>query len=85
MSTASETNTEVRILDLLKTSGPQTSEEAGNALGMTAPGAQQHFARLKARGLVMDEARRQGRGRPRKYWQLTEDGHGRSARRGSTG
>jgi predicted ArsR family transcriptional regulator len=77
MSTVSETNTEVRILDLLKTSGPQTSEEAGNALGMTAPGAQQHFARLKARGLVVDEARRQGRGRPRKYWQLTEDGHGR--------
>ncbi|QDL91810.1 MarR family transcriptional regulator [Paroceanicella profunda] len=66
-----------RLLWLLKSAGPQTISDLGAALGMTAAGAQQHLARLEALGLVRAEARPRGRGRPRKFWHLTERGHGR--------
>jgi len=66
-----------RLLFLLKSRGPQTAGDAGAALGMTAPGAQQQLARLAAAGLVEAEDRKLPRGRPRRYWRLTAKGHGR--------
>lgn len=69
--------TEDRLLYLLKSRGPQTAADAGSALGITAPGAQQQLARLAASGLVAGEDRRQRRGRPKRYYGLTEAGHAR--------
>ena len=61
-----------RLLHLLKSRGPQTAGDAGAALGISAPGAQQHLARLAEAGLVETEDVRHGRGRPRRLWKLTE-------------
>ena len=44
---------------------------------MTTAGAQQHLAALRGKGFVELEEERQPRGRPLKYWRLTEKGHGR--------
>ena len=49
----------------------------GAALGMTAPGAQQNLAKLALSDLVSHADRRQARGRPKRYWSLTEKGHAR--------
>jgi predicted ArsR family transcriptional regulator len=66
-----------RILSQLKTRGPQTAAEVGSRFGMTSAGARQHLLKLESAGLVEPESRRHGRGRPRKYWRLTAQGHGR--------
>ena len=66
-----------RILFHLKGRGPQTALDIGIHLGMTAAGARQHLTKLEAFGLVAGENRRQARGRPKKYWRLTDRGHSR--------
>lgn len=66
-----------KLLYLLKSRGARTAAEAGAALGMSAAGAQQHFARLAEDGLVEPDDVKHGRGRPRRYWKLTDKGHGR--------
>ncbi|MCZ6862305.1 MAG: transcriptional regulator [Alphaproteobacteria bacterium] len=66
-----------RLLYLLKSKGAQTAGEIGDALGITAPGAQQNLAKLASSGLVSHGDRKQARGRPKRYWSLTEKGHGR--------
>ena len=71
------TSSEDRLLFTLKSRGPQTARDAGTALGITTAGAQQQLSRLAGLGLVDGEDRREGRGRPRKYWFLTEKGHAR--------
>ncbi len=68
---------EEKLLYLLKSKGPQTAMDAGGALGITTPGAQQQLARLAANGLVAAEDRKQSRGRPKRYWALTDKGHAR--------
>jgi predicted ArsR family transcriptional regulator len=66
-----------RILFHLKARGPQTAFDVGSRFGMTPTGARQHLCKLEEDGLVEAEFRRQQRGRPKKYWQLTARGHGR--------
>ena len=66
-----------RILFHLKARGPQTAFDVGSRFGMTPTGARQHLCRLESDGLVEAEFRRQQRGRPKKYWRLTDRGHGR--------
>lgn len=66
-----------RILFQLKTRGPQTIGELGAQFSMTGEAARQHLAKLAGAGLVMHEDRPQGRGRPKRYWVLTEDGNAR--------
>jgi predicted ArsR family transcriptional regulator len=66
-----------RILFHLKTRGAQTAGDVGMRLDMTAAGARQHLLKLEAAGLVQSGDRREGRGRPRKYWSLTQSGHAR--------
>jgi predicted ArsR family transcriptional regulator len=66
-----------RILFQLKTRGPQTAADVGARLDITVPGARQHLLKLEAQTLVESEHRREGRGRPRQYWQLTQRGHAR--------
>jgi len=69
--------TDERLLYLIKSRGPVTARDAGAALAMTAAGAQQWLAKLAGEGLVAPDDRRHGRGRPRRYWALTERGHAR--------
>lgn len=74
-----------RFLYLLKSRGGQTAAAVGATLGMTAAGAQQRLARLAEQGLVTGDSGApadgaggaRDRGRPRKYWRLTEAGHAR--------
>jgi predicted ArsR family transcriptional regulator len=66
-----------RILFHLKTRGPQVAADVGSRLDMTPAGARQHLLKLEAAGLVESEDQREGRGRPRKYWRLTQRGHER--------
>ncbi|MFP6773828.1 MAG: metalloregulator ArsR/SmtB family transcription factor [Alphaproteobacteria bacterium] len=68
---------EQKILHLLKSQGPQTASQAGTVLGITTAGAQQNLAKLAEAGLIAAEDRKHGRGRPRRYWRLTDSGHGR--------
>lgn len=71
------TTSDDRILFQLKTRGPQTAAAVGTRLGMTATGARQHLVRLQAGGLVAGEEQHQKRGRPTRFWRLTDQGHGR--------
>jgi len=66
-----------RILFQLKTRGPQTAADVGARLDITAAGARQHLVKLEGQNLVESEHRREGRGRPRQYWRLTQPGHAR--------
>jgi predicted ArsR family transcriptional regulator len=66
-----------RILFHLKTRGAQTAADVGMRLDMSSAGARQHLLKLEAAELVQSETRPEGRGRPRKYWRLTESGHAR--------
>ncbi len=68
---------EDRLLYLLKSKGAQTAGDIGAALGITAPGAQQNLAKLALSDLVSHADRKQPRGRPKRYWSLTEKGHAR--------
>jgi predicted ArsR family transcriptional regulator len=66
-----------RILFHLKSRGPQTAGDVAARLGMTSAGARQHLLKLLDAGLVEGEDSREGRGRPKKRWRLTESGHAR--------
>lgn len=66
-----------RILFQLKTRGPQTIGDLGAHFSMTGEAARQHLAKLAEAGMVEPEDRRQGRGRPKRYWALTDAGHAR--------
>jgi predicted ArsR family transcriptional regulator len=66
-----------RILFHLKTRGPQTAADIGSRFGITSAGARQHLLKLETAGLVESADQNRGRGRPRKYWRLTQRGHDR--------
>ncbi|MFC4271697.1 MarR family transcriptional regulator [Sneathiella chungangensis] len=66
-----------QILYFLKSRGPATAGDIGNFLDISKPGAQQNLAKAAREGLIYFEDRAEGRGRPRRYWHLTEKGHAR--------
>lgn len=66
-----------RILFRLKTRGPQTIAALGEAFQVTSEAVRQLMVKLEADGLVDHEDRREGRGRPKRVWRLTERGHAR--------
>jgi predicted ArsR family transcriptional regulator len=66
-----------RLLHALKAAGPQSAETLGRKLGMTAVGARQHLMKLQAAGLAGFEDRKDGVGRPKRVWSLTEAGDAR--------
>lgn len=68
-------STSQRILQLLKTNGPQTADMLGDALSMTSMGARRHLHALGKVGQVAPFDRSEGVGRPRQFWQLTPEGH----------
>ena len=65
------------ILHHLKTHGPQAAKALASRLGMTAEGVRQHLAKLRDAGLVAHRDEPEGVGRPKRYWRLSESGHGR--------
>lgn len=65
-----------RILDALKTRGPQSVRILARRLDMTSMGVRQHLAGLEERALVEPAPPvRQTRGRPVRLWRLTGQGH----------
>lgn len=66
-----------QILFLLKTRGAQTTQWLADALEMTLMGVRGHLQGLQEAGLLEFEERQEGKGRPTRYWLLTDAGHAR--------
>ncbi len=66
-----------RMLFHLKTRGAQMAAAIAARLDMTPAGARQHLLKLETDGLVTSHDRQEGRGRPKKYWELSPRGHDR--------
>lgn len=66
-----------RLLMTLKMQGAQTSAEIGKRHGITGEAARQQLQKLQEDGLVTEERRSAGRGRPAVYWHLTEKAQAR--------
>jgi DeoR family transcriptional regulator, suf operon transcriptional repressor len=62
------------IIRLLKRRGPLPVEEIAEALAVTVSGARQHLSSLERDGVVTYQRVRQGPGRPRHMYELTERG-----------
>ncbi len=66
-----------QLLYLLKTRGAQTAQVLATHIGLTSMGVRRQLTTLTDKGLVQFEDRRDGVGRPARYWSLTDAGHGR--------
>jgi DeoR family transcriptional regulator, suf operon transcriptional repressor len=62
------------IIRLLKRRGPLPVEDIADALAVTVSGARQHLSSLERDGVVTYQRVRQGPGRPRHLYELTERG-----------
>lgn len=62
------------ILTLLKRRGPLPVEAVAEALGITVSGARQHLSGLEKDGVITYQKVREGPGRPRHIYELTEAG-----------
>lgn len=62
------------IVNLTKARGELSIDEAVDQLGLAKTTIRQHFNRLEQLGLVERKSRRQGRGRPKLVYNLTETG-----------
>lgn len=65
------------VLYALKSAGPQTADALARRLKVTVVAARQQLGRLIAKGLVVFEDRREGVGRPKRVWSLSESGNAR--------
>jgi predicted ArsR family transcriptional regulator len=61
-----------RIIELLKTQGPLTAKTLSNELGLTTMGIRQHMLGLEESGEVAYIDKKAARGRPTRFWSLTE-------------
>lgn len=61
-----------RIIKLLKTQGPLTAKTLANELDLTTMGIRQHMLALEESGEVIFKDKKAARGRPTRYWSLTE-------------
>lgn len=61
-----------KIIQLLKLHGPLTAKTLAEELALTTMGVRQHLQALEDAGDVDIEDRVEGRGRPTRYWGLTE-------------
>src|ERR687889_2344402 len=68
-----EGKTRRRIVQLLKTEGPQGSAQLAERLGLTAMAVRLHLYALQEEGLVAAEDRPVPVGRPAKFWRLTRE------------
>jgi predicted ArsR family transcriptional regulator len=66
-----------RLLAALKTGGPQTAQMLAAGFGQTAMAVRKQVGKLIADRLVVYTDERAGRGRPRRIFRLSEEGHRR--------
>jgi predicted ArsR family transcriptional regulator len=66
-----------RLLNLLKSRGPQTAGDLGTALEITGEAARQQLEKLATEGLVRATPQACGVGRPSKLWSITPQGNAR--------
>lgn len=71
--------THEKIIQLLKTEGPLTASILANKLGLTTMGVRQHVQALEESEEVIFSDEKVPRGRPTRFWSLTEKGHNRFA------
>ena len=64
-----------KFLKLLKTRGPQSSQELATLLGITVEGARFQLTRMAEDGLVEATQASKGVGRPTQIWKLTTTGN----------
>ena len=64
-----------RVLYALKSTGPQSADAIARRLRITIVAARQQLGRLLDKGLVTFEDHREGVGRPKRIWSLSEAGH----------
>ncbi|WP_299472124.1 metalloregulator ArsR/SmtB family transcription factor [uncultured Roseibium sp.] len=67
--------TRTRLLNALKSAGPQTAGELAEDLSVTAVAVRQHLDGLNQEDLVGFEDVKGSVGRPKRVWQLTSKGH----------
>ncbi len=70
-----------KIIQLLKTQGPLTAKILASELGLTTMGVRQHVQGLEESGDVIFKDEKAARGRPTRYWSLTDKGNSRFADR----
>ncbi len=63
-----------RLLDLIRVAGPVGVADLAEQIGVTPTAIRQRLMRLMAQGLVQREAVRNGRGRPKHFYRLTDRG-----------
>ncbi|MCW8833118.1 MAG: transcriptional regulator [Colwellia sp.] len=61
-----------KIIELLKTQGPLTAKVLASELGLTTMGIRQHMLALEESEEVTFKDEKAPRGRPTRYWSLTE-------------
>lgn len=66
-----------RALWILKKQGPKSVKALAGEMNITTEGVRFHLMKLEKEGLISSESVAEGRGRPKKYWSLTEKGHNR--------
>jgi predicted ArsR family transcriptional regulator len=62
---------ELRLLYLIKSRGPQSTQAVASALAITLPGARKHLKSLLDKHLVAFEDVARSVGRPKRFWRLT--------------
>lgn len=65
----------MRVLHALKSAGPATAEAIARRLKVTTVAARQQLGRLAEKGRVAYADRREGVGRPKRVWSLTDTGN----------
>ena len=68
---------EDRILQTLKSRGPQSTQALARQLAVTLPGARKHLTELQHAGQVASKMVAAGVGRPKRIWRLTEKAQSR--------
>jgi DeoR family transcriptional regulator, suf operon transcriptional repressor len=76
LSTQNTSTPAGQILEFLLRNGPASIKELEGATGVTATAVRQQLTSLTSEGLVAMRKERQGVGRPRNLYQLTERSHG---------
>jgi len=61
-----------KIIELLKTQGPLTAKVLAQELNVTTMGVRQHMLALEESGEVMFKDEKAPRGRPTRFWSLTQ-------------
>ncbi|MDQ8201677.1 transcriptional regulator [Pelagicoccus sp. SDUM812003] len=64
--------TRTSLIEMLKRRGPLSSQDMAEVLGVSSMAIRQHMQELEQAGEVASENRSQGKGRPTKFWKLTE-------------